>query len=381
MSNGALAPREQWSEMARKYRDTYAKVPRTGFVQKTFGLWMCIDAWRADGLDVPDAELDTFFQFDPPGKYHLWNLGWCEAAFCPPFPEVVLEDRGDTEIVQDFAGRGVLYFKGQRSGFMPEYVTHPVVDMASWEKNIKWRLQYEAEGRLESLKQARAGAEAAVPEGQMITQCIIGGYMYLRSLIGPEGLLYMFYDSPELIHDCMKAWLELADKVTAFYQETVTFDEVYFGEDICYNHGSLISPDMIREFIFPYYNQLLANIRSRQLDKTRKLYVQLDTDGDCRPVLELYRDEVGVTVFSPFEVASGCDVVAIGKQYPEMILQGGFDKRILAAGKDAIDREVDRIFPVMYERGGYIPTCDHGVPAEVNWRDYVHFRKRCMEFR
>ena len=52
MNNGELAPRAQWSEMARKYRDTYAKVPRTGFIQKTFGLWMCLDAWRADGRSV-----------------------------------------------------------------------------------------------------------------------------------------------------------------------------------------------------------------------------------------------------------------------------------------------------------------------------------------
>lgn len=169
--------------------------------------------------------------------------------------------------------------------------------------------------------------------------------------------------------------------MTARYQQAVTFDEVFFAEDICYNHGPLISPEMIREFLFPYYQQLLANIRSRQRDRSRHLYVQLDTDGDCRPVIELYRDGIGCEVFSPLEVASGCDPVELGRKYPELVFQGGFDKRILAAGRDAIDREVDRIFPVMYERGGYVPTCDHGVPSEVNWRDYLHFRRRCLEFR
>jgi hypothetical protein len=56
------------------------------------------------------------------------------------------------------------------------------------------------------------------------------------------------------------------------------------------------------------------------------------------------------------------------------------DKRELAKGKAAIDRLVDRIFPVMQKRGGYIPTCDHGVPEEVSYQDYLHFRKRCLEF-
>ena len=215
----------------------------------------------------------------------------------------------------------------------------------------------------------------------MISQRIIGCYMYLRSLMGPEEVLYAFYDDPELVHRCLQGWFRLADAVTARYQQAVTFDEVFFAEDICYNHGPLISPEMIREFLFPYYQQLLANIRSRQRDRSRHLYVQLDTDGDCRPVIELYRDGIGCEVFSPLEVASGCDPVELGRKYPELVFQGGFDKRILAAGRDAIDREVDRIFPVMYERGGYVPTCDHGVPSEVNWRDYLHFRRRCLEFR
>jgi len=34
----------------------------------------------------------------------------------------------------------------------------------------------------------------------------------------------------------------------------------------------------------------------------------------------------------------------------------------------------------MRARGGYIPTCDHGVPEEVTLDNYLHFRKRCLEF-
>jgi uroporphyrinogen decarboxylase len=84
-------------------------------------------------------------------------------------------------------------------------------------------------------------------------------------------------------------------------------------------------------------------------------------------------------VMSPFEVASGCDVVAMGREHPGLALFGGIDKRILASGKDAIDREVERILPVMRARGGYIPTCDHGVPEEVTLDNYLHYRKRCIE--
>jgi uroporphyrinogen decarboxylase len=58
---------------------------------------------------------------------------------------------------------------------------------------------------------------------------------------------------------------------------------------------------------------------------------------------------------------------------------GGIDKRILAKGKAAIDAHVEAILPTMRARGGYIPTCDHGVPEEVPYKDYLHYRKRCVE--
>jgi uroporphyrinogen decarboxylase len=131
---------------------------------------------------------------------------------------------------------------------------------------------------------------------------------------------------------------------------------------------------MMRAFLFPYYQQLITNIKSRQLDKNRHLYIQIDTDGDCRPVIDVYK-EIGMDYMSPFEVASGCDVVEIRKQYPDLLMRGGIDKRILASGRDAIKREVERIMPFMKERGGYIPVCDHGVPEEVPFEDYMYYRE------
>jgi hypothetical protein len=135
---------------------------------------------------------------------------------------------------------------------------------------------------------------------------------------------------------------------------------------------------MMREFLFPYYQQLIANLRSRQIDKSRHLYIQIDTDGFANPLIPVYQ-EIGMDVMSPFEVASGCDVVEVGTRYPELVISGGIDKRVLARSIAEIDRMVERILPVMRARGGYIPTCDHGVPEEVPYANYLHYRKRCIE--
>lgn len=222
-------------------------------------------------------------------------------------------------------------------------------------------------------------ARAAAARGEMITQHIGGSFMILRAMMGVENLLLAFYDQPRLIEGIMQKWLDLADAVTARAQTHVTFDEVFFAEDNCYNHGPLVSPEMIRSMLLPYYQELLRRIKSRQLDRTRHLYVQIDTDGDCRPPIPLYIEELGMDVMSPFEVASGCDVVAIGRQYPRLCMRGGIDKRVLARGRRAIDEMVERILPAMRARGGYIPCCDHMVPAEVPYEDYLYYRRRCAE--
>jgi uroporphyrinogen decarboxylase len=378
----AMVPRDRMSPAARKIRDTYAITPGAPFLQREFGFY-CLDRWIGEGhlpKDDPWGRMWELFQYQKGNAgCGLWGAGWCEADFAPTFEEKVLEDRGDYELVQDHAGRAVLCFKGRRSGFMPEYVDHPVKDMKSWTEMCKWRLDPKTPSRWAKIEETRQRALSGAAEGQIVTQCVAGGYMYLRSLIGPGDLLYKFYDEPELIHDCMRTWFEVADAAAARHQEFVTIDELFLGEDICYNHGSLISPDMIREFLFPYYQQLHTNIKRRNIDKRRHVFFQIDTDGDCNPVIPLYR-EIGVDVMSPFEVASGCDVVEIGKQYPWLVMSGGVDKRVLAQGPTAIDAMVDRIFPAMQARGGYIPTCDHGVPEEVSFENYMHYRKRCLEF-
>ena len=367
----------------KKYRDFYAMKPDAPIYMTEFGFYS-MEKWKAEGKLPADSgwgEWATMFGWDEGARHGLNCLGWCEPGYEPAFETKVVKDLGDCELEQDFAGRIVKFFKGRRSGFMPECVDHPVKDMKTWEENCLWRMNPATPSRIAQQARVIESATVSAAQGKLVVANLVGGYMYLRSLVGPEDLLYMVYDQPELIHACMKTWFELAD---AFYAQVQTqgklnIDEVFLAEDICYNHGLLISPDMVREFLFPYYQQLLANIRSRQPDKSAPVMLQVDTDGFCDVALPLYR-EIGLNFMSPFEAASNCDVVRTAREYPDLLISGGFDKRIIAAGKDAIDREIDRILPVMKKRGGYYPTCDHGVPEEVKFEDYVHFRKRLLEF-
>ncbi|HOX36991.1 MAG TPA: uroporphyrinogen decarboxylase family protein [Candidatus Brocadiia bacterium] len=345
--------------------------------RREFYIWQeAIDRWRGEGMPENWAETNLF-NFDTGYNVHAGcNLGWCEPPFLPAYETKVVEDQGAYEIIQDNAGRRLKVFKGRRHGFMPDYVAHPVASRRDWEEDVAPRLDPDAPGRWDGLDGNCAAARKSRDEnGMLVSQGIIGGYMYLRAMVGPEDILYAFYDAPDLIRSMMERWTVLMDAALEKIQERVELDELLMAEDICYNAGMLISPRMFREFLTPCYQQVVGNARKRQ---KRRLRLIVDTDGRAEDSIPLYL-EIGMDAMTPFEVASGCDVVALGRKYPELVMFGGIDKRVLATGKDAIDAHLEHIIPAMLERGGYVPTCDHGVPDNVSFENYLHYRRRMTE--
>ena len=55
-------------------------------------------------------------------------------------------------------------------------------------------------------------------------------------------------------------------------------------------------------------------------------------------------------------------------------MMGGIDKRALAQGPAAIDRELARIAPAI-EKSRYIPDLDHLIPDDVPWKNYCYYAK------
>ncbi len=85
--------------------------------------------------------------------------------------------------------------------------------------------------------------------------------------------------------------------------------------------------------------------------------------------------QMGFGAFRPFEIAANNELVAIGKQYPTIVLCGGIDKRILGESPVAIKNYLTSIMPFFTKRGGYIPTCDHAIPSTVSFTNYVYYRQ------
>ena len=76
------------------------------------------------------------------------------------------------------------------------------------------------------------------------------------------------------------------------------------------------------------------------------------------------------------------NAVSLRERYGKnLIMIGNIDKRALLTGPEAIKNEVESKLTKLVNYGGYVPSIDHEVPADVtlsNYRYYVELLKTTL---
>ena len=202
----------------------------------------------------------------------------------------------------------------------------------------------------------------------------LGMWGPIRNLMGVDRLLYSFADNPDLIEDILSHLTELWIRILDRLLQDTDIDCIMFNEDICYKTGPLVSPEYISRFMKPNYRRITSFLADHGVD-----IILYETDGDCRPIIPVLL-ESGVTGLWPFECTNGQDILDVGREYPELQVFCGLDKRTLIRGDArAIRAELDRKVPSMLERRGYVPCLDHHVSQDISWESYRIYRSRLTE--
>ncbi len=285
---------------------------------------------------------------------------------CPRVERTVLEEDEDYVVFIDRWGIKRRDYKGGMS--MPEFIEFPVGCVEDWERYKAERLDPDHPDRLAGdwREQCRQWTEEGYPIqlGYYPDVTLYGG---VRWLLGDEECLLAFYDQPELVRDIMEHLTDLYLHVFSRVVDAgVRVDEIHVWEDMCGRQGPLISPAHWREFMAPGYRRIRDFADRHDIP-----LMSVDTDGYPDPIVPPML-EAGVNFLWPFEVAAGCDVNWFRAKYPDMGMMGGIDKRALATGPEAIDRELERIRPCV-EEGRYVPALDHLIPSDVSWASYRHY--------
>lgn len=313
----------------------------------------------------PECDREYLPRMNGKNYADFFGLGQISVAPCnfnplPLFEEVILEE--DEKHITKRDALGITCMLEKNSSAMPHYIDFPIKDKASFREYAK-RLNPLDEQRFTGLKKFKADQREQDCPTQFISR---GIFAFFRDFIQFEELMFMFYDSPNLIEEmaCFQGdfLLQLWGKALDEYVP----DLVYFGEDMAYKNGPMISPSMVRQYIYPQWVRVNDMLKSRGVK-----HIILDSDGNIMPILDLIVD-AGFTCILPLERVSGMDGEIIRKRYPDLGLIGGVNKLELAKGDNEIRAEAENASR-LYQTGKYIPSCDHSVPPIVSFDNYCKY--------
>ncbi len=355
-----MTVREKFKAKALRSRGGLPRFKAGGFWDET------IERWHHEGLPQSTSPweyfyLDQFMDNGPAGiSYHTERI--ITPPYWPAFEERTIEETDEYVVrVQD---DGIIAKRLKHRTSMPQFIQYPVQGEKAWEE-VKARLDPNEPERYYGLEEVAAQVRGRVT---ILRFGICGAYGTLRNFFGPENLCYALYDNPALIRRILKHWVSFSCGLADHFCAAIDFDYVFLWEDMAYKTGPLVSPAHFRQIIFPCYREVIEHLRVRH---GFRLFT-VDSDGNNWDLLPLFV-EAGVNLFTPLEINASMEPLLIRERFPELAFLGGIDKRALFHGRDAIRREIERKVPSLLAEGGYFPSLDHHVPADVSFDSFCTY--------
>ncbi len=290
---------------------------------------------------------------------------------CPRRERKTLEETDEFYVWTD--GWGIKRRNPKDHESMSEFIEFPVKDRRDWQEYRDRWLDPDHPQRLAgNWRESCAEWTARSVPIQIGHYPDVGIFGSVRWLLGDEECLLAFYTMPDLVHEIMDHVTSLYLSVFEKVASEVRVDVIHIWEDMCGRQGPLISPKHWEEFMGPCYRRIKQFADARGIP-----IISVDTDGQPERIIPVMT-AAGVNYLWPMEVAAGCDVNVMRKKFPSLALMGGIDKRALALGPEAIDRELERVRPAV-ESGRYVPELDHAVPPDVSWENYCHYVGKLRE--
>ncbi|HHV98453.1 MAG TPA: hypothetical protein GXX36_02570 [Clostridiaceae bacterium] len=291
------------------------------------------------------------------------------SSLFPAFEPVVLEEYPDGSY-KTLNEDGVIVIMKKGVVSIPSEVGHLLVDRKSWEEHYLPRLQY-TEDRFneEEIRQVVENSKTREEPLGLYCKSLFG---QIRNWMGIEGISYLYADDEDLYDEIISTVGELCYKVTErVLSSGAVFDFGHFWEDICFKNGPLVSPVVFEEKVGPYYKKI-----TELLNKYGINIVSVDCDGYIDALIPVWLNN-GVNTMFPIEVGTwNASIKPWREKYGRKIRGvGGMNKEVFAEDYSAVDKEIERLKPLV-ELGGFIPCPDHRIPPTAKWENVQYYCDR-----
>jgi len=333
--------------------------------------------WREQGLPEGLDYMDTVLKIlgikkEAELKWHFLNVSF---KMDPEFETQILEHKDGHYVILDWMGAVTeiadtfdeSYLRSAKDFVTRKWHKFPVATSEDWE-NMKSRFDSSAPGRIgENLRKI---GEEEKTKGKILTISFNGVFWQLREWCGFENLCILMAEDPDFVNEMAEFWGDFVLEMLRKVLRVIVPDRVLISEDMAFKAHSMISPAMTREYIVPQYNKWIPLIKNWGCP-----VVELDSDGFIEELIPVWI-EAGVNCCSPVEFAAQCDILNFRNKFGrKMAYMQGIDKRLIARGDKELEDHVMKIVPALYKVGGYIPGCDHGVPPDISWKNYIEFTR------
>ena len=351
----------------------YEKYDRMPVV--AFGYWQeTLEKWHQEGhVSADEARYySDNNEFDLAVMKRLgfdfnWNGGvGGDSHLKPWFENQVLSVEPDGSVIsRDNAGLIVKTKPGVVS--IPAHVGTSLTGRGAWEELYLPKLTYsddrvDAEGIKKAYEEnAKTGRPQYIHIGSL--------YGNIRNMLGVEELAYLQADDEDLYVEIIDTVGELNYKVAEKVLSLgLTFDYAHFWEDICFKSGPLVRPSVFAEYVGPWYKKITELLKKYGVD-----IVSVDCDGLIDKLVPIWLEN-GVNTMFPIEVGTwNASFDKWRNQYGrELRGVGGMDKRVFSQDYAAVDKEIERLKPLV-DLGGYIPCPDHRIAPDAKWENVQYY--------
>lgn len=296
----------------------------------------------------------------------------------PHFEEKVLEHRDGHYVVQDWMGNVVeisdrydlTYLRSGIDLVTRRWLRFPVNTPGEFAA-IQERYRPDDAGRYPADWDAQVARLRS--RTHPTTLAVPGPFWQMRDWVGFEPLCELFMNDPGFIDEMVGFWQRFVLAVMERAMRDRVVDHLLISEDMAYKEKPMISPAMARRHLAPCWSAWAERAKAGGVE-----VVEVDSDGRVDLLMPEWI-RCGIQAASPYEVAAGTDLPALRRRFgTQLAFRGGVDKRLMAKGGRHIEAELARLEPVIRD-GGYIPACDHGVPNDVSWPDFLHYAGRLAQ--
>lgn len=214
-----------------------------------------------------------------------------------------------------------------------------------------------------------------IPPEMKIIGSVSAVFETVTQAMGLEAFSLNLYDRPELIEAMFQKSGELVAQCIERLLQFEKVGAIWITDDLAYHQGPIISPKMLRKFVFPWYEKFVAMVHEKGLP------IILHSCGNTEP---LFEDIIsaGFDALHPLE-ANAVDIVEAKKKIGNRIcLVGNIDlSYMLTRGTvEEIEEDVKKHIREIGPGGGYCLSSSNSITNYVPLENFIAMNRACLKY-